>query len=338
VLSFQLVTTTPPAIRAVRANRATMLPTAFEASRPGVTSYQLTGALVAAMRLCDEQHWAYPDVAGYRLFWSGGGVLGFRDLPAWPHAHLVLGRHSGCDVMLDADERMSLRHLIARAIPLDDGSAVLRLLDLHTNLPMFLGDGIPHRSLVVHGAVALSVGPFVIGAFPMGVPMGEPFRFGRGGPYRELPRQVVYQARDVPRASQSVPRITRITSLPPLTGIGELREVSGGPSIARLTLRGLDCASSVALPGDQLEIGVLVGRAPKCLHGLLHVLHSGISRAHLLLLRESGVVHCFDLASSQGTYERGRRIRHARLSPYGTRIELACRPPVTLDWQAQLLH
>jgi pSer/pThr/pTyr-binding forkhead associated (FHA) protein len=76
-----------------------------------------------------------------------------------------------------------------------------------------------------------------------------------------------------------------------------------------LTLQSSRGSATARLSALDLELGVLVGRAPKCNDALRKVLDNGISRVHLLLRR--GVA--YDLASTQGTYVYGRRVRSAFL-------------------------
>ena len=57
-----------------------------------------------------------------------------------------------------------------------------------------------------------------------------------------------------------------------------------------------------------------------------------ISRVHLLLLREHGAVHAFDVGSTQGVYSDGEKVRRVRLLERGGTLRLASRDPVLLEW------
>lgn len=46
------------------------------------------------------------------------------------------------------------------------------------------------------------------------------------------------------------------------------------------------------------------------------------SRAHVLLLRDGPLVHAYDLASTQGTYQQGTPVRRAVLADRGTMLTL----------------
>jgi hypothetical protein len=77
-----------------------------------------------------------------------------------------------------------------------------------------------------------------------------------------------------------------------------------------------------------------VGRADKCETQLRPALTPSISRVHLLILREHGVVHAFDVASTQGTWGPDGRIRRVDLGDEHS-LQLATKEPVTLYWQAR---
>ena len=123
-----------------------------------------------------------------------------------------------------------------------------------------------------------------------------------------------------------------MTSLPPAPALEDIARDRAAPGSARITLRhGADWAS-VDLTEAALDAGVLVGRADRCDHQLRRALTEGVSRTHLLLVREQGVVHAFDLASTQGVFAGGRRVRRVRLPDEGATLALATRDPVVLEW------
>ena len=309
-----------------------MLPQMFGAVAPGVTMSELGRAFALGSLLSSGYPWPYEGLPGYRLFWVLQDQVGFRDLPARAEDYLIVGRHTCCDLVLPADPQISLRHLLARAQLLADGTVALRLLDLHTNLPMFLEDGVPRRSIVASGALVARVGGYVIGALPFGQATKTEL-----GPYRSPPPYVVCEAQSVPRGG--IPRLTHITSLPPAPGISDVALAQATEHDARITLGFRDRGTSVTVSPQALELGVLLGRAPKCLdEGLQSILHTGISRAHLLLLRQGDVVHAFDLCSMQGTYHEGARARRVELAARGTRLELGAFEPVTFLWHSRTLH
>ena len=128
-------------------------------------------------------------------------------------------------------------------------------------------------------------------------------------------------------------RVTSVTTLPPAPLLEDI--VSATSRVPPSAGSRYACSStwaSVDLPDAVLDAGVLVGRAERCEDRLRAVLTESVSRVHLLLLRERGDVHAFDLASTQGLYADGQRVRRVRLPARGGTLRLASRDPVLLEW------
>lgn len=130
-----------------------------------------------------------------RLFWGRRHEIRWRDLSTEPGAYAVVGRHSRCDVQLDGDPEVSLRHLLASAHARPDGTLSLRLLNLRASLPFFLDDTTPHWSLVGSGPIVLRLGAYVLAAVPLLPPSaadvirgGPPESDGISRVVREMPR------------------------------------------------------------------------------------------------------------------------------------------------------
>jgi hypothetical protein len=262
------------------------------------------------------------DVPGVRLVWCCGPELGWYDLPAHRRAYAVVGRHTKCDVVLASDAAVALRHVLVRATSLDDGAVAVRVLDLRTGLGFYLDDDGERRALAAVGPLALRVGRYALVALPSGSQVPEE---------RPLPQVVAAPAMPTHSARSSA-RITSVTTLPPAPMLQDvLRDVSA-PSFARVTLRRGGAWASVDLPDAALDAGVLVGRADRCETRLRSVLTESVSRVHLLLLREHGEIHAFDVASTQGVYADGQRVRRLRLPDRGGTLRLASKDPVLLEW------
>lgn len=259
---------------------------------------------------------------GVRLVWSCGTELGWHDLPAHRRAYAVVGRHTKCDVVLPSDAAVALRHVLVRATALDDGAVAVRVLDLRTGLGFHLDDDGERRALAAVGPLALRVGRYALVALPSGSDLPE---------QRPLPQ--VVDAPGMPtNAGRSSARITSVTTLPPAPMLEDVLRDVAAPAYARVTLRRGDAWASVDLPESALDAGVLVGRADRCETGLRSVLTESVSRVHLLLLREHGEIHAFDVASMQGVYADGQRVRRVRLPDRGGTLRLASKDPVLLEW------
>jgi len=259
---------------------------------------------------------------GVRLVWSRGTELGWHDLHAERRAYAVVGRHTKCDVVLPSDAAVALRHLLVRATTLDDGAMALRVLDLRTGLGFHLDDDTERRSLAAVGPIALRVGRYALVALPSGVEHPE-----------ERPRADIVDSPRMPtHAGTSSGKITSVTTLPPAPMLEDVLRDVAEPAYARVTLRRGGAWASVDLPDVALDAGVLVGRADRCETRLRPVLTESVSRVHLLLLREHGDVHAFDVASMQGVYADGARVRRVRLPDRGGTLRLASKDPVLLEW------
>jgi hypothetical protein len=192
---------------------------------------------------------------GYRLFWGRGPEhIAFLDLPVGER-YAILGRHHCCDAVLAEDPEVSLRHLLAAAVCLDDGSVALRVLDLRGSMPFFLDDEQPHRSMVASGPVVLRLGRYVIAATPFDelaapdpisrAPAGEsaPDHASRTAAYGTpgfaasatsaqaeaarswLPRTFRTDAAAPPPRSVRPQRATHVTLMPPAAELGQPREI-----------------------------------------------------------------------------------------------------------------
>jgi hypothetical protein len=253
-----------------------------------------------------------------RLFWVDGHDVGWREIGRERDGHLVIGRHTQCDVLLGGDPEVALRHLLARVDWTSDGVPVLRLLDLHTERGFELSSGEMVRSTSAMGPVAFRVGRYALCAIPCEPP-------------EALPPPTVERA-DAPDEGLLYRRgPSSIRVLPPsrpLSGLSLPRHVTG-----QLTLSSPKGSAQVNLGADQLEQGVLIGRDPRCEPLMLRLLDGCISRVHLMLLREPSGVFVYDLASMNGTYAADMRpLRRAELFD-GTTLRLG--HSIRLSWRGR---
>ncbi|MBW2458510.1 MAG: hypothetical protein JRI68_28685 [Deltaproteobacteria bacterium] len=271
------------------------------------------------------------DRPGYQLVWTWGRGAETFDLPAGGKEYAIIGRHTECDVMLGADPAVSLRHLLARTIVLDDGAVALRLMSLSAPMPFFLEDGIARWSIVAVGPLMVRLGRYVLGAFPY-----SPHHPG-GGPYRAPPQLHVEMSSGVPRMARRTHATTHVSVMAPPPELSMIAPIApcGLPQGAgQLTLRRDGRQASVELQDSDLERGVLIGRAERCLdQGLAPMLHKGISRTHLLLLKERESLYAYDTCSVQGSWSAGQQVRRCRLSDRGAVLDLARHHPISLLWQ-----
>lgn len=342
-------------------NHATMFFTV--APKPDIDDSTAIAAYARASEHLATLPAAPAESAGYRLFWARGDSVGHRDID--DEGHVIVGRHSACDVALASAAELSLRHLLVAITRLSDGSRALRVLDLRASLPFYTDDGQPRRSIVATGPVVLRLGTYLFG----GVPIGP--EIPRALLPEQMPRSIVTCAFGAPPEESSEqgsspseqstmaadeddyfdppptttpaarppfqrdlrpsPLLSRVTVVPPTALLTEMARPEAGGAHARLTLLREGHSASIDLPAADLDAGVLIGRSERCADGgLRRVLDGNISRIHVLLLREGEDVVVFDLCSTQGTYHDGRNVRRHRLSHAGGCVSLAKTNPVML--------
>ncbi|MEO8874856.1 MAG: hypothetical protein ABI461_04645 [Polyangiaceae bacterium] len=286
-----------------------------------------------AFRLARELERARPQhQSGHRLYWITSGSFGSCDLAASVAAAVVVGSHDLCDVRL-ADPRIELRHLLIRTTMVDDGCALLSVLDLHTAHGFYLSNGSVERSIDATGAVVIRVGGYAIVALPSGRKLPD-----------ELPLSIVEPATESPyRGAMFSPELlarpldgsSRITQLP---GIVDAIEAASSVranegELYEITMRSAAGTRSVRITGTALRRGVLVGRSLNCNTDFRMMIDMGISRGHLLFLKDRHGEMAYDLSSTQGSYSFGRRERAVKLDDGGTTVMIGAAQKISLSWR-----
>lgn len=284
-----------------------------------------------------------PSVAAYRLFWTGRGENGFRDCPLDAGAHLIIGRHAACDVVLGGDGEISLRHVIVLPARGADGAPAVRLVDLLGSMPMFLDDDSAHRSLLAEGPFVVRLGRYVLGGFPIGA--------GSEAPPHDLPRATrVDGSRPAPIAAaqerpgppsiggpyRAAERRARsvITMMPrPITMIESVGSAAEPDAIGLLGAARAGERVRISVSAEALRAGVLVGRADKCTdRGLKPLLTIRVSRVHAVVIDQGGRTMLYDCASTNGTFASGRMVRSVELRADAPVVQLAGHDGVELRW------
>lgn len=272
---------------------------------------------------------------GYRLYWLREDVVGCAHVRP-DDGHLILGRHSRCDVVLAEQDEISLRHVLARTVVTDDGSPMLSLLDLDTKVGFELSDETRQHAIMASGPVAFRIGAYSLVALP-----------SSGDLAPTLPRVLVSQSdsgdhRVIAKRVEHDPftsRVSRVTVVPRSRSIADIpaRGAVGAPmdvAAYRLALQVRGRRAIVELSIRDVEHGVLIGRANKCLDaGLSATLDLWISRVHALVIREADHVFLYDTASTSGTYAGGERARRVELTDGGGCAQLTRQAPVLVSWR-----
>jgi hypothetical protein len=275
---------------------------------------------------------------GHRIYWMTGSRVGCRDLLAGPDSMLVAGRHTNCDLVLDADARLSLRHVLLRSSTLDDGALVLAVTDLKTDLGFALPNGALERSITAAGPVVITMGAYALVAFPSGHEADAELPLARVELAASLGGAPAAGAHPYRAAAPIAARPTIITLMPNVLDLGERWSPMGAANMNDdydLVVRSPRGRAALTLSSAELDAGVLVGRAPKCVDaGLARILTSGVSRVHVLLMRSArGQVLAYDMASTQGTYDAwDHAVRVVPMLDEGTHLRLGTEG-ITLSWR-----
>ena len=219
---------------------------------------------------------------------DGNGVFDGHShlrLPASGIAHLIVGRHERCDVVLSRDGEVSLRHLLLRATRGPEGQLQLRAIDLRSRCGLLSEDGKRCEAIASQGPLFLQVASYVIFVLPTG-PSLRPWSQDAEEAWRGL----------MPRNQEILP--------PPQPLKSRAAPSAGAVKLATITIQSSspqagDLTSTHAVWSDQLERGILVGRDDRCSHG--GVDEGNLSRVHLVLLSVDDEVWAIDTASTNGT-------------------------------------
>jgi hypothetical protein len=272
-------------------------------------------------------------IPGHRLYWMTSHRFGSCELSAESSAAVVVGSHPLCDVRLLDETGVALRHLLIRSSLVDDGCPILSVLDLHSPHGFYLSSGSAERSIDATGAVVIRVGAYAIVALPSGSPISE-----------DLPPSVVSSAAESPYRiaglspeffAQPVSGASRITLLPQIALVSETTASvrAGEREIYEIVMSSAAGVRAIRLAGSDLRRGVLIGRSLNCAPALREIVDMGISRGHLLLLKDRKGETAYDLASTQGTYFFGRSSRSIDLSDRGTTLMIGAAQRITITWR-----
>jgi FHA domain len=235
---------------------------------------------------------------------------------------MVLGRHSRCDLVLDQDASVSLRHAVVMASASGDELRV-RIMDLRSGSGFATEDGVTCESLSADGALFVRLGGFHLFLMPTGSLAPLPWEPSAIDTWSAFPDRVYRDSRAPMRAPAEMRarapavgsgRNTVVTSIlePPGT-LRAPRSLPGdhGPAVGSIALSAQGGgAETHVVHSTELERGLLVGRYERCELG---VSDDTLSRVHLLLVRRDDEVWAIDTASSNGTTFDGKRVRQARL-------------------------
>ncbi len=264
------------------------------------------------------------------------------DAAAGRPTDVLIGRHARCDVSVAADSGVALRHVLLRFYRPTDGPAMVRAVDLRTELGLLDMDGEACTGAIADGDLLLRIGQYQLmavrggrsewpddareawGALPAQSRVEAPPP--RLDPRARRPR-IQPRLRAVDGDRDTITRVMHVESSVCLAGVrgDEPRAIASlhfdEPGVGRV----------VRLAPRDLAAGVLVGRYERCQVETVGLPHEPtVSRVHLCLLLDEEGVWAVDTASTNGSTCDGRPFRTARL---GRRAVLELGGSVTARWQ-----
>jgi len=261
---------------------------------------------------------------GYTVFTHNGVSLNrVAHISTLPGDSLILGRHSRCDIVLPDDPSISLRHLLLRTQQSEEGPLSFEMLSLQAPLDLKLADGSLVASLQGEGIIAAQLGKYSIIAMPSDlIPNDLPSALPGIQTLGSGPADQSIEATAISRV-KARKNPSHASVLP----------LSAKDAVGRVTIQAQGSESTLWLSKAQLQQGVVIGRYTRCAGGAIRGLFDDVvSRTHLLLCTEAGIPVAYDLASRNGVWRSGRRIRIATLTGPMT-LSLGKKQRVLVNWE-----
>jgi len=285
-----------------------------------------------------------PGVAVVAVDTSRDRVAGSMWIAAKPGAINagIVGRHGQCDLFLDGDGSMSLRHLVVIVDPARDwggpGGADVRyrLLDLRTSTAFADEDGRRLEAITALGPAFVRVGRYLLYCFPTGV---EDWPADASAALAAMPERIYIEDRDAepdqwarrrPSRLAEGSKIhdpmlssmrTQVTAVPGPSR-AQLAHDDGQPAMGRLELRSRLGADSVPVGELSAQRGILLGRYSRCdTAGATSLALERISRVHVLVVAIDGDLWMIDVASTNGMSTDGHTVR-VQAMRHDTDVEL----------------
>ncbi|MBK9030161.1 MAG: hypothetical protein IPL61_02280 [Myxococcales bacterium] len=259
----------------------------------------------------------------------------------------VIGRHGQCDLFLDGDAALSLRHLVVIVEPARDwggpGGADVRyrLIDLRTGTAFVDEAGRQLEAATALGPAFVAVGRYLLLCFPTG---GDEWPVEVTAAIAAIPERVYIDDRDAEpdrwrrrRLGADDASFAEGTGVvePPRGAHASVITAVRGPARARIDARDhdeprlgtLELTSRLGhdmidVGADAVRRGLLLGRYSRCdSAGAQSLALERISRVHVLMIEIEGRLWMIDAASTNGISFDGRSIR-AHAIDCGAAIEL----------------
>jgi hypothetical protein len=249
----------------------------------------------------------------------------------------IAGRHEQCDLRLEDDESVSLRHIAIAAARQGLDEIRIRVVDLQSGSGLRTEDGSTCEALIAEGPLFVYVGKYQLFFLPTGSLAATPWGKTALETWGGFPERVYLDRRIPARPWSGLHRIgadsrdrtivTHVVAPPePLSR----RRLPGdaGARIATLQLVSAEGKSVFPIHSGDVARGILIGRYERCDLG---VPDATLSRVHVLILEHDGGVWAVDTASTLGIHQGQERARQLRL---GEATTFNLTKAIRLDWTA----
>jgi Inner membrane component of T3SS, cytoplasmic domain len=247
----------------------------------------------------------------------------------------IIGRHDQCDLVLERDQSVSLRHLAVASARRGADEVRIRVLDLQTGSGLRTESGEPCEALDAEGPLFVSVGEYKLFCFPTGSLARGLWGDSAAEAWASFPERIYLDKRIRPRdrterrpmatvARRSI--ITHIVESPQPLG---RRRLPGdvGERIGALEIEAEGGRGVFPVHAREATRGILVGRYERCDLG---VSDASLSRVHALLIDHDSELWIVDTASTNGIWdEQEERIRQKTL---GAGAMLRLTTSIELRW------
>ena len=240
------------------------------------------------------------------------------------HVAAIVGRHDQCDLFLNGNDELALRHLAIVLDPVKSWSknsngVTYRVLDLRTSNSFRDEHGRPLRGLKAEGAAVLRVGGYALFVVPLGDAADWPESANDAWDMIP-PREYFDELTSTPESSIKIPQQhsrafersfagarTHVSMIMRTAGPRDSSAslVAPGSGVGSLELVGKSHRGTLSLGHSAMRDGILIGRYARCDGaGLLD--DPSLSRVHALLLDVEDAFLVIDTASRNGTRIAGQ--------------------------------
>jgi hypothetical protein len=243
----------------------------------------------------------------------------------------IIGRHGQCDLFVENDEELALRHVAVIIDPVREptDSTRYRFLDLRTEAGMLDEKARALRSFCSSTPTIMRCSGQVVYAVPVGVTTKWPD--SSSAAWAALPPSVYAEVQTAsPMPDTASPGAERFPfTLRSLAG----RDVPVGKDIddGVLVVRGANGPVELPISGPALRDGVLLGRYERC-DAACPDDEKEVSRVNVLLLRVEDRLLAIDTASTNGV--RLANGEAARLIEVGDDVEITIGKQTRIRWIA----